>query len=94
MADHTREILESREQPVWGARDIGQIIGKKTVEAANLLRLGMLPAKKLGGTWVAFPSALLRACGADLEAPGVPVKKRPGTKPAANKLSQAEQTTA
>jgi hypothetical protein len=67
MADNTEEgAAAPAEMPVWGARAIGRVIGRKPTETFHLLKAGKLPAKKIGASWVAMPSALLRACGADL----------------------------
>ena len=55
----------SQETPVWGADAIAKLIGRTRAQTFHLLHSGKLPAKKVGSLWVAMPSALLRACGAD-----------------------------
>src|SRR4051812_40979589 len=50
---------------VWGAREIGETIGRTERQAHHLLTTGQLQsAKKKGGRWVASRAALLREFGA------------------------------
>jgi hypothetical protein len=50
---------------VWGAREIGETIGRTERQAHHLLTTGQLQsAKKKGGRWVASKAALLREFGA------------------------------
>lgn len=55
--------LDSREAPLgevlWGARQIGQAIGRTQRQAHHLLRNGRIPATKLGVTWVSTRTRLL-----------------------------------
>ena len=51
------------ERPVWGAEAIGQVIGRNRNQTFHLLVTGKLPATKVGDSWVAMPSELLRVCG-------------------------------
>lgn len=44
---------------VWGAEAIGSVIGLAPRQVFHLLDKGLLPAKKLGGKWVARRSELL-----------------------------------
>ncbi len=50
---------------VWGARAIGQVIGRTERQAHHLLERGVLKsAQKKGGRWVANRAALIREFGA------------------------------
>lgn len=49
---------ETVELPVWGARAIGRVIGKTPAETFYLLKTGVIPATKVGDSWVAYPSRL------------------------------------
>jgi hypothetical protein len=46
---------------VWGAAAIAAVIRKKERQAFYLLEKGLLPARKLGGQWVASRKKLLAA---------------------------------
>ena len=49
---------------VWGADEIGQVIGRSGRQAHHLLTNGQIKsAKKVGGRWVASRAALLRELG-------------------------------
>jgi hypothetical protein len=45
--------------PVWGAEAIGAVINKPPRAVFHLLENGLLPAKKVGGRWVASRKKLL-----------------------------------
>ena len=45
---------------IWGARAIGEFIGKKPRPTFYLLQSGKLPARKEGDCWVASREALRR----------------------------------
>ena len=45
---------------VWGAADIARMLGLTERQAFHVLEKRLLPAKKIGGRWVASRSALLR----------------------------------
>lgn len=45
---------------VWGARAIGELIGRNPRQAFYLLEKGELPAKRVGALWVASRAALRR----------------------------------
>jgi hypothetical protein len=50
---------------VWGAEDIGAVIGLSRPQTHYLLRKGGIKtARKVGGKWVCSRSALLREFGA------------------------------
>jgi hypothetical protein len=50
---------------VWGARAIGQVIGRTERQAHHLLESGALKsARKKGGRWVANRAVLIREFGA------------------------------
>ena len=44
---------------LWGASAIAAFIGVSRRRAFFLLQAGILPARKVGGTWCALKSALL-----------------------------------
>lgn len=44
---------------IWGADEIGKIIGRSPRVTFHLLTTGALPAKKVGGRWVAERGKLL-----------------------------------
>ncbi|MER9615571.1 DNA-binding protein [Mesorhizobium sp. M0207] len=45
---------------VWGAEAIAEVIGRTPRQAFHLLDAGKLPAKKVGGRWVADRNKLIR----------------------------------
>lgn len=45
---------------VWGAGAIAEVIGRSARATFHMLEKGELPAKKVGGRWVAERGALLR----------------------------------
>jgi hypothetical protein len=47
--------------PVWGAAEIGAVIGKPARAVFHMLENGLLPAKKVGGRWVSSRKKLLAA---------------------------------
>jgi hypothetical protein len=50
---------------VWGAEEIGAVIGRTSRQTHHLLTQGAIKsAKKVGGRWVVSRSALLREIGA------------------------------
>lgn len=44
---------------IWGSDRIGEVIGRTARQVNHLLSIGALPAKKVGGTWVAERSRLI-----------------------------------
>lgn len=48
-------MAEKKKGPrlIWGARAIGQFIGVDKAKAFYLLQKGRIPARKVGGEWVA-----------------------------------------
>jgi hypothetical protein len=44
---------------IWGGQEIAKIIGRTPRITFNLLEKGELPAKKVGGRWVAERNKLL-----------------------------------
>lgn len=44
---------------VWGAEDIARIIGRSQRVTFHLLTTGAIPAKKVGGRWVAERGKLI-----------------------------------
>jgi hypothetical protein len=63
MATKTRD--EALDRPVWGAEAIGRIIGKPARATYHLLEKGLIPAKKVGDSWVSSPRKLLAAIVGD-----------------------------
>jgi hypothetical protein len=46
---------------VWGAKAIGEVIGKNERVTFGLLESGLLPAKQIGRRWVASRGKLVQA---------------------------------
>jgi hypothetical protein len=56
---------DSLNKPVWGAKAIGEVIGRNPRQAFHLLTSGHIKsARQVGGRWTALPSALLKEFGA------------------------------
>jgi hypothetical protein len=55
MAQDDDDIL------IWGAEQIGEVIGRPTRATFHLLEQKILPARKVGGRWVASRKKLLAA---------------------------------
>lgn len=53
-ADQTRNI-----ELVWGGTEIAKLIGRSARATFHMLEKGELPAKKVGGRWVAERSKLI-----------------------------------
>ena len=52
------------DKPIWGARAIGEVIGRNPRQAFHLLTNGHIKsARQVGGRWMAVPSALLKEFG-------------------------------
>jgi hypothetical protein len=49
----------------WGARAIGDAIERNERDTFHLLESGVLPARKIGGRWVASRTRLLAYCSGD-----------------------------
>lgn len=45
---------------IWGAEEIAALIGRSTRATFHMLDNGELPAKKVGGRWVAERGKLIR----------------------------------
>jgi hypothetical protein len=58
MAPKNADYLDT---PVWGARAIGKVIGRPERATYHLLESELIPAKKVGDSWVATPRKLLAA---------------------------------
>ena len=55
-------VQDGSDTLVWGAEQIGEVIGRPVRAAFHLLEQGLLPAKKkIGGRWVASRRKLLEA---------------------------------
>jgi hypothetical protein len=44
---------------IWGAEDIGRVIGRTTRSTFDMLDKGQLPAKKVNGRWVISRAKLI-----------------------------------
>lgn len=44
---------------VWGAEEIGKLIGRSMTQTNYMLRTGKLPAKQVGERWVASRAKLI-----------------------------------
>lgn len=44
---------------VWGAEEIGKLIGRTPTQTHYMLRNGMLPARQVGERWVASRAKLI-----------------------------------
>jgi hypothetical protein len=51
--------LEQKMDLIWGGEEIAKVIGRTPRVAFALLEKGVLPAKKVGGRWVAERSKLI-----------------------------------
>ncbi|MCV3738355.1 DNA-binding protein [Rhizobium sp. TRM96647] len=54
------EAVAEKIDLVWGAEDIATVIGRTPRVTFHLLNTGALPAKKVGGRWVAERNTLVR----------------------------------
>ncbi|MBY3472070.1 helix-turn-helix domain-containing protein [Rhizobium laguerreae] len=59
MADDNRTHANSIDL-IWGAEAIAKLIGRSQRATFHMLDSGELPAKKVGGRWVAERSVLIR----------------------------------
>lgn len=50
---------------VWGVSEIGKLIGRTYQQTYHMIRMGHLPAKQIGGRWVASKSKLITALTED-----------------------------
>jgi hypothetical protein len=50
---------EPKMELIWGAEEIGKLIGRTPRVTFHLLTSGALPAKKVGGRWVAERGKLI-----------------------------------
>lgn len=58
MSARLEDYSTIKDSPVWGAENIAKIVGLSTRATFHLLEGGRLPARKVGGRWVALPSTL------------------------------------
>jgi len=47
------------DRPIWGAKNIGAVINRTERQTFHALEKGLLPAEKIGKTWVSTPRRLL-----------------------------------
>lgn len=45
-------------KPVWGAEKIGEILGTSVRKTFYLLEKGLVPARKVGGSWMSTEGEL------------------------------------
>ena len=53
--------------PVWGAEEIAPIINRSVRQTYHYLKMGYLPATKVGPLWTSTPRRLRRAVGGGAE---------------------------
>ena len=60
-------IVENEDAPdlVWGATAIAKVIGRSERSTFHLLEQQLLPAKRVGGRWVASRAKLIDALTGD-----------------------------
>jgi len=58
--------------PVWGVEAIGKVIGRNHRQTHHMLSRGLLPAKRVGGRWVADRNTLIEF----ILTPGAPADDR------------------
>ena len=44
--------LEREEKPIWGVKAIAEVIGRSQRQTFYMLEKGLLPAEKIGKSWV------------------------------------------
>jgi hypothetical protein len=49
------------QEVVWGAKDIGRVVGRSASQAVRMLEAGRLPGKKNGRIWQSTVAALRAA---------------------------------
>lgn len=59
-------IAPATEDIVWEVAEIAKVIGRTERQTFHILTSGSLPAKKVGGRWVASRRKLLEAVLGDL----------------------------
>jgi hypothetical protein len=52
--------MNEQEEFIWGAEEIGKAICRTKRQTYHLLERGLLPAKCVGGRWVASRSNLIK----------------------------------
>jgi hypothetical protein len=63
--EHNRGPISPDSDFVWGAEEIGALLGRNPRQTHHLLSKGDIKcARKIGGRWVASRTALLREFGA------------------------------
>jgi hypothetical protein len=65
LLDITKRLRKMRENEnhlelIWGAEAIAKLIGRSARVTFHMLTTGALPAKKVGGRWVAERGKLVR----------------------------------
>lgn len=57
----TETLVPTTEEIVWEVKNIARVIGRNDRQTFHLLATGKLPAKQIGGRWVASRRKLLEA---------------------------------
>jgi hypothetical protein len=55
----TQSSIDLNDVPIWGAREIGAVLNRSERKTYYMLEAGLLPAKKIGKTWVSSRRQLL-----------------------------------
>jgi hypothetical protein len=66
MPTHPQPIprpVDPLDEPIWGARAIGEVIGRSEKSTYWLLDKGVLPATRVGKAWVSTRRRLRAAIG-------------------------------
>jgi hypothetical protein len=64
--DRSEEVTTVSDSDVlWGAEEIGQVIGRTARQTFHLLESGHLPAKRIGGRWCGSRRKILAAVVGD-----------------------------
>jgi hypothetical protein len=58
-------MVDTESDVIWGADEIGRVIGRTARQTFHLLETGCLPARKLGGRWCASRRKILAAVVGD-----------------------------
>lgn len=63
---HAPSIAPATEDIVWEVAEIAKVVGRSERQTFHLLNTGALPARKVGGRWVASRRKLLETVLGDL----------------------------
>jgi hypothetical protein len=57
-AEQLPAAIELGDDLLWGAHAMAPVIGRNVRQVLHLLKIGKIPARKVGGVWVSRRSAL------------------------------------